>query len=66
MHKPESALENEIHKILLNFEIQTEHSIPAKSSNLELINKKRNSPLWDFIVSADNRIKIYESNKIDN
>ena len=31
MHKPESALENETHKILWDFEIQTDHLInPCK------------------------------------
>ena len=27
MHKPESVLQNEMHKILLDFEIQTDHLI---------------------------------------
>ena len=30
MHNPESVLENEMHKILLDFEIQTDHQILAR------------------------------------
>ena len=30
MHKPKSVLENEMHKVLWNFEIQTVHLIPAR------------------------------------
>ena len=33
MHKPESVLENEMHKIPWDFEIQTDHLIPARSGN---------------------------------
>ena len=29
MHKPESVLENETHKILWDFQIQTDHPISA-------------------------------------
>ena len=30
MHKPEAVLENETHKIILNFETQTDHSIQIR------------------------------------
>ena len=30
MHKPESVLENKTHKILWDFEVQTDHLIPAR------------------------------------
>ena len=40
IHKPESVLENEIHKTLWDFEIQTDHQIAAKRSDLVLITKK--------------------------
>ena len=40
MHKPESVLENEIHKILLDFEIQKDHLIPSRRPDLMRINKK--------------------------
>ena len=40
MHKPESVLENETHKILWDFEIKTDHLIPARRPDLVLINRK--------------------------
>ena len=36
MHKPESALQNEAHKILWDFEIRIDHSILARRSEREL------------------------------
>ena len=41
MHKPESVLENETFKILWDFEIQTDHLIPTRKSDLVIINKKK-------------------------
>ena len=41
MHKPEPCLENETHKILWDFEIQTDHQNPTRRPNLEIIDKKR-------------------------
>ena len=34
MHKLETVLENERHKILWDLEIQTDHSIPARIAQL--------------------------------
>ena len=42
MHKPESVQENQTYKILWNFEIQTDHLIPARRQNLVIIYKKEN------------------------
>ena len=56
MYKGESTLENETHKILWDFEIQTDHLIPARRPNLVLINKKKNCYLVDISVSSDNRV----------
>ena len=39
MHKLESVLANEAHKILRDFEIQMNHQIPTGRPDLELINK---------------------------
>ena len=41
MHKPESVIENVMHKILWDFEIQADHLILARRPNLEIINKKK-------------------------
>ena len=66
MHKPESVLENETHKILWDFEIKTDHLIPARRPDLVLINKKeRTCQLVDFAVPADHRVKLKENEKID-
>ena len=57
-HKPESILGNVTHKILKGFEMQTDNKIPAKSRNLELINKKKtNCILVAFTVLVDHRVK---------
>ena len=59
LHKPVSDVENETHGILLDFEIQIDHLIPARKPELVLINKKKR------ICQPDNRVKIKESEKID-
>ena len=54
MHKPESILENEMHKKLWIFEVQMNHLIPARRPDLVVINKKkRTCSLVDFDVLAD-------------
>ena len=45
MRKTEFRLENEMHEILLDFEIQTDHLISARRPDLMLINKKKNCRL---------------------
>ena len=53
MHKPESVLENERHKLLLDFEIQTDYPISDRQPDLVIIKKKENQvnnelcrPVW--------------------
>ena len=41
MHKPESFFENETYKFLLDFEIQRDHQIPARSHELVIIDQKK-------------------------
>ena len=41
MHNPASVLENEMLRILWNFEIQTDYFITARRPELIIINKKR-------------------------
>ena len=51
MLKPESVLENETHKILWDFEMQTDNPIPARRPDLLLINKKKiTCHQMDFVV----------------
>ena len=65
MHNPESILENEMHKLLWNFEIQTDHLISARRPDLVIIRKKRTYRIVDFAVPADHRGRIKESEKRD-
>ena len=52
-----------MHKILWDFEIQTDHLIPARRPDLVLINKKKRTCHYvNFVVSVDNR---KENEKID-
>ena len=41
IHNTESALKDETHKILRDFEIQTDHLISATRPDLVIVNKKR-------------------------
>ena len=55
MHKQESVLENETHKILWEFLIQTVEHEGDNYTNCHLV---------DFAILADHRVKIKESEKI--
>ena len=66
MYKWESFLENEIHKILWGFEIQTNHQILAWRQDLVTTEKKKrkekeNLRIVDSTVPADHRVKTKES-----
>ena len=41
MHNPAPVLENDMHKLLWDFNIQTDHLIPARRPDLIIINKKK-------------------------
>ena len=54
------------HKLLRNFDIETDHLISARRPDLIIINKKkRTCKFIDFAVPADNRIKLKEYEKKD-
>ena len=66
MHNPEPLLENDTHKLLWDFDIQTDQLISAWRPDLIIINeKKKIFKIVDFTVPADHRIKLKESEKID-
>ena len=44
MHNPAPVLENDTHKLLWDFNIQTDHLIPARRLDLIIINKKKKRP----------------------
>ena len=67
MHNLESVLENEMHKLLWNFEIQMDHLISAKWYDLIIINKKRKrtGQTVNFAVLTDHKLKLKENEKRD-
>ena len=68
MYNSESVLENETHKLLWDFKIQTDHLISARRPDLIIINKKRgggNCRIVDFAVPVDHRVKLKECEKRD-
>ena len=65
MQKPESTLENETHKILLDFELQADHPFLARRPDLILIyKKKRTCDLINFAILVDFWVKRKEIEKI--
>ena len=66
MHNPAPVLENATHKLLWDFNIQTDHLIPAWRPDLIIINKKkRTCKIVDFAIPADHWIKLKECEKKD-
>ena len=65
MHSPAPVLENATHKLLWEFNIQTDHLIPARRPDLIINKKKRTCKIVDFAAPADHRIKLKESKKKD-
>ena len=70
MHNTASVLENNTYKVLLDFEIETDHLILARRPDFinNIIinnndNKKRTYKIVDFAVPVDNRIKLKGSEK---
>ena len=67
MHNPAPVLENDMHKILWDFDIHTDHLTSARRPDLIIINKKKKKTckIVDFAVPADHRIKLKECEKQD-
>ena len=66
MHNPAPVLENDSHKLLWDFNIQTDHLILARRPDLIIINtKKKTCKIVDLAVPADHRIKLKECEKKD-
>ena len=59
MHKPESVLENEMHRIHWDFEIKTDRLILARRPGLVIVNNKT-CQIENFAVSSNHRVKIKE------
>ena len=71
MHNPAPVLENYTHKLLWDFNIQTDHLIPARRPDLIIINKKKKKEKKENLQNsrlccpADHRIKLKECEKKD-
>ena len=68
MHNPAPVLENNSYKLLWDFNIQTDHLIPARRPDLKIISKKKKKRICkivDFAVSADHGINLKEREKKD-
>ena len=61
MHNPESVRENETHKILWDFEIQTDS--PNLGQTTGPIERKKMWTCWivDFTVPANHKVKLKEN-----
>ena len=71
MHNPAPILEDDRHKLLWDFDINTDHLISPRRPDLMTINnnnnkkKKKICKIVDFAVPADHRIKLKECEKRD-
>ena len=66
MHNPAPVLENYSHKLLWDFNIQTDHLILVRRPDLIIINKKKRIyKIVDFAVPAGHRINLKECEKND-
>ena len=67
MHNPAPVLENDSHKLIWDFNIQKDHLILARRTDLIIIKKKKRfCKIVDFAVPADHRIILKENEKKDN
>ena len=62
MYNPALVLENDRHKLIWDFDIQTDHPISARRPDLIVINKKKKKicKFGYFAVPTDHRIKLKE------
>ena len=66
MHNPAPVLENETHKLLWDFNIQTDHLISVRRPDFIIISKKKRiCKIVNFAVPADYRINLKECAKKD-
>ena len=65
MHNPAAVLENDTHKHLWDFDIQTDHLITARRPYLIVVNNKKKKRTCKIVYFADHRIKLKESEKKD-
>ena len=65
MHHPAPVQENDTHKLLWNFDVQTDHLISRRRPDLiEIYKIKRIYKIVYFAVPADHRIKLKKCEKV--
>ena len=65
VQNPISVLDNDTHKLLWDFEIQTDYLISARRLDLIINKKERTCRIMDVAIPADHRLKLKESEKRD-
>ena len=68
MQNPAPVIENNTHKLLWDFDIETDYLISARRPDTIIINKQKKEEdfkIVDFAVPADHRIKLKECEKKD-
>ena len=62
MHNLESVLENEMHKLLWDFEIETNHVIAGRRSNLVInTQNKTTCRMVNILIPDDHKVNLKES-----
>ena len=65
MHDQDSVFENETHNLLWDFEIQTDHLISARRSDLiKIYKKQRTCRIVDFAVLTDDNLSQKNANRM--
>lgn len=66
-HKAKIDLENKNHKVLWDFDTQTDYTVQAKRSNMIIVNKekKRACQIEDVVMPARYIVKMKESEKLE-
>ena len=65
-HKSESILENAIHKIIWNFDFQTENPIPVRRADIISINKKKIYQNLSKKIYSRNSLGLCDTNASQN
>ena len=65
-HQPDTVVENDNHKILWDFDVQTDHIIEARRPDLIIINKEeKKCTIVDFAVPYDSRVETKQREKTE-
>ena len=67
MQNPAAVLENDTHKFLWDFDVQTDQLISSRRPDLIIISQKKKiiCVIFNFAVPDENRIKLKECEKKD-